>query len=198
MMRHFLMKYWLLILFIITTMVLGHFIARNIRQADMQQSNNEEWKATVQVAIDRYIGKPLNLPYVDSLHVSESEYLAMCTLPLKIVNFLDGDCSTCLMKIHFWEEFVSELNAKRHINIPVMMYAYSYFEDNIRDYMNKEWDNRPWQFDKNRYFIERNELYDLRLQTVLLDSENRVILIGDPLLNPKLRKLYMKTIISLL
>jgi hypothetical protein len=102
------------------------------------------------------------------------------------------------MKISFWKEFISELNSKGYRDIPVVMYASSFFEDNIRDYMEKEWSNHPWLFDANKSFIESNMLYDLRLQTVLLDSENRVILIGDPLLNPKLRELYMKTIISLL
>lgn len=192
------MRYWLLVFSVVAAVVLGVSITRVVQQDDSKTSNNPEWEATVQGAVDKYVDKPLNLPYVDSLYVSELEYSAMSTFPFKIVNFLDGDCSTCLIKISFWKEFASELNTKYNIDVPVIMYTYSSFEENMRDYMIKEWSGRQWQFDRGRSFIESNELWDLRLQTALLDSENRVILIGYPLLNPKLRKLYVKTIRSLL
>ncbi|MDD2595860.1 MAG: hypothetical protein PHD11_08625 [Bacteroidales bacterium] len=131
--------------------------------------------------------------------MTELDYHNMCDLPLKVVLYIDGDCSTCLLKIGFWKEFVSEMNKQKLFDFSVVVYAFSSFEENMRSYLKEEWNGLyQWQFDKNKSFITKNELYDIRLQTVLLDADNNVILIGDPLLNPTLRQLYSKTIKSLL
>lgn len=198
-MRRFLGKYILYILLGILVSSLGYycfkqFFQKNI-QANIAALNNDTWENIVRNAVDKYVGKTLILPYVDSLYIEESDYHDVCELPIKVVCFLDGDCSTCLMKTSFWKKFISEVSSQGFHEIPVIMYGYSSFEENFRDYMNAAWSG-PWQFDGNRAFIEYNKLYDLRLQTLLLDSANNVILIGDPLLNPTLRELYMKTILS--
>lgn len=157
------------------------------------------WRYIATKAVKRYVGKPLILPYSDSLNMTELDYHNMCDLPLKVVLYIDGDCSTCLLKIGFWKEFVSEMNKQKLFDFSVVVYAFSSFEENMRSYLKEEWNGLyQWQFDKNKSFITKNELYDIRLQTVLLDADNNVILIGDPLLNPTLRQLYSKTIKSLL
>lgn len=194
----FLSKYALMPLVVVSSLVFGYFVFKRISQGNLRTRDNEKWENNVRNHVDRHVGKPLILPYTDSLHVRKSDYLNICNLPLKVVNFLDGDCSTCLAKISFWKEFVSELNANGYRDVPVIMYAFSFSEENFRDYMNTAWEGRPWLFDKDSSFIVDNQLRDLRFQTVLLDSENKVVLIGDPLLNPELRKLYMETICSLL
>ena len=84
-----------------------------------------------------------------------------------------------------------------HKGVPIVVYAYTSpaFEDNFRAQLDSEWEY-AWQFDQEQIFISKNELHDPRFQTVLVDTNNQILLIGDPLLNPKLRRLYMETILS--
>ena len=52
----------------------------------------------------------------------------------------------------------------------------------------------PWQYDQDKAFIFKNNLFDTRLQTVLVDGNNTVLVIGNPYYNEKLKSLYLKTI----
>ena len=190
-------------MFVIACIVLGYNIYKFTSQkriyTNLEALGQDSWAVIASSAVEKYVGKPIRLPYIDSLHVTEVQYQGMCRLPFKIVNFLDGNCTTCLLKINYWKEFTNEMNSQG-CSIPIVIYAYSSLEEDMRVYLNRECTsiNFYWQFDKDKSFISENELYDLRLQTVLLDAYNNVILIGDPLLNPTLRELYMDTIKSLL
>ncbi|MFI3261435.1 MAG: hypothetical protein R3Y26_00865 [Rikenellaceae bacterium] len=203
-MKKILNKYVLSTIFVIFILIIGYNVHRVIKNQDLRANiaalEEDSWERKSQRFVDKYAGKPLILPYTDSLFINRSEYQNISKLSFKVVNFLDGDCSTCLMKIDYWKEFVEKMKLDGVSNIPVVMYAFSSLEENLRDYMKQEWNdqNYYWQFDKDKSFIKTNKLHDLRFQTVLLDQNNNVILIGDPLLNPKLGDLYKKVIISII
>lgn len=195
-MRHFLNKSIKIIIVIGVFFVLGYFLWVRFIQKEInanQKVLDENWKMIAENAVKKYVGKKLILPYADSVNFNEYDYSTVCKLPIKVVIFVDADCSTCLLKIHFWNEFMQELKSAGYNKFQVIIYAYSSLEENLRYYMKSNWSHR-WQFDKEKSFIGNNELYDRRLQTALLDAENKVLLIGDPLLNPKLRKLYIQVI----
>lgn len=199
-MRYFLNKSIKILIVSGVFFILGYFLWVRFFQKEInanQKVRDENWKIIAENAVKKHVGKKMILPYTDSVNFNEYEYSKVCKLPVKVVNYIDADCSTCLLKIHFWNEFMQELKSAGYDNFHVIIYAYSTLEENLRYYMKSNWRN-IWQFDKEKSFIGNNELNDRRLQTALLDSENKVLLIGDPLLNSKLRGLYMQVIKSVI
>jgi len=162
-----------------------------------QTKEKKERRAIIENTVTRYLGKTLFFPHTDPEYFSEQEYFAAASLPLKVVLFLDGSCSVCLLKMNFWREFNKDLRSQGYNEIPIVVYAYigSAFEAIFREQHASQWEY-AWQFDQAQTFISGNELYDARFQTVLVGLDNKILLIGDPTLNPKMRKLYMETILT--
>lgn len=65
---------------------------------------------------------------------------------------------------------------------------------NIDERVEKEWD-KSWAYDKNEEFIIKNNLFDDRFQAVLVNQNNMIKLIGNPMHNPDLAKLYEKVLL---
>ncbi len=62
----------------------------------------------------------------------------------------------------------------------------------LRKIIEKSGYQYSWIYDKHEEFIHKNKIYDKRFQTVLLGKRKQVIIIGNPVLNPKLEELYFK------
>ena len=152
----------------------------------------KKFESIIYNAVNKHVGKTLILPYTDSIYIDYDVYQKMFNAPLKIVAYVDGECSICLFYVTFWKDFIYELQNQGH-EIQVIIYANSFYEDNLRNYMASHWDY-PWLYDHDKAFVFRNTLYDTRFQTVLVNGNNTILLIGNPYFNEKLKSLYLKTI----
>ena len=114
---------------------------------------------------------------------------------LNIYLYVDSSqCVGCNLKLKDWQDFADEIKLDSiKLNIFVFVHPQKYSDALTfirRDYyqypvcidMEDEF-NRLNHFPKNEHF-----------RCFLLDSENRVVLIGNPVQNPKIRELYIKTI----
>lgn len=84
--------------------------------------------------------------------------------------------------------------SKYNIKVPIKAYI-SGIETSISERVEKEW-NKSWAYDKYEEFIIKNNLFDDRFQSVLVDDKNIIRLIGNPTHNPKLANLYEKAILK--
>lgn len=113
----------------------------------------------------------------------------------KIITYIDSsECTSCMMKLYQWENTMNELkSANQYSSIGFCMIIGSTNNAEIKDIIHA--DNFPYTiaFDPDHNFMDINNLPSQGLNnTFLLNFENRIIAIGNPIINPKIKKLYKK------
>lgn len=153
-----------------------------------------EWESFAQHVVETYVNQTVSLP--DSLPVEHPEIIdGIYRAPLKIVVVVDLDCSTCLLKFNYWNDFTKRLYDRQGIHIPLLFYINTGRPDGLAERM-ADFTAHAWAYDSEQLFNAANGLYDPQFQALLLDAEDRIILIGNPMDNPKLEALYEKTIVA--
>lgn len=149
-------------------------------------------------AVSHFMGQSIILPktsktlYRDSLYKKQ---LLRKEPKLKITTLLWGDCHSCIKDLKEWEDFYQYSNTKE--NIEIMFYLFTSDLDFFRENLYTEnIYNFPLIIDqKNNYMVKNDIPFNKKLfQTFLLDSNNRVILVGNPIYSDKLMKLYKEEI----
>ena len=146
-----------------------------------------------------YIGDTINLPKISKILYKDSLYQKNIfykdSAKLKITTYLKADCHTCIMDLLKWEKYFQYFTSKKELKI------YFYFNTKnlaaFRHNINKmKADKYPLIYDQKNKYLENNKLplTKKQFQTFLLNSNNEVILVGNPLYNEKLMKLYKKEI----
>jgi len=149
--------------------------------------------------------KPTNVKYADIINNWNGKQIILPELKsnygtidsngvFKLVTRINGDCYPCLAQLKNWSAFVNDVS-KEH---KVSFYIYVYISDTLvyNELNRKEIHfNYPVIFDQNDQFKKLNSLNKNEIfHTMLLDHSNKEIIIGNPIINPKLRELYKQTI----
>ena len=135
------------------------------------KSEYEKW-------INKQIYFPDNIPLVNS--------------GVKIVSYTGvTDCVVCEIAPNGWRKFKKELDSIAKIPIYLIIHPKKEMEEKLRN----QCSDLPLFYDMNDEFFNQNKLSDdKRFRCFLLDEYNRVILIGNPVHNPKIKDLYIRTI----
>lgn len=150
-----------------------------------KQSRTDELKGLV----EEWIGKEitLNSMYDSLINVGNHTHT--------IVSYVDSlGCISCKLQLNKWATFKNVLDSLTNLHIVFIVHpfvkkdighlfkSYHYFPDLcIVDSGNN--------FRQNLPLFQKNEL-----QTLLLDKGNRVVAIGNPVHNPRVKELYLKII----
>lgn len=159
---------------------------------------HDEWEQYSRQTVEHFYGRKLILPMKDSVqNLSTSELKNILTNnSLKIVTYIDIDCSICILKLNFWRKFIQDITQKG-VRISILIYVHSTHKENLTSLMENIWpQDQPWIYDQHKNFIIANELYDDHFHSLLLNQKNEIILIGDPTLNKGMKKLFIKSILS--
>lgn len=165
--------------------------------------NNKDQKKIeniVKKSIGRNIILPttLNLyqPFVeevkDSLSTVESSY--------KVYARVDVSCGSCLSKIKLWNDLLLELDA---FDISLIMICESEDHFELFKYLCETEKIKPTSYpffldDKND-FLKKNKFLKnhKQLETVLVNHNNEIIVVGDATKNKKMKELYLKVMSEL-
>lgn len=115
-----------------------------------------------------------------------------------IVTYLDSTgCTSCRMKLHEWNHVINEFKALPNLDVNFVMILHSTKPKEINYLLKKDSFLHPVSFDYNNDFAKLNQLpKEYEYHTFLLDSNKEVVLIGNPVLNPKVLDLYQKVIMD--
>lgn len=115
----------------------------------------------------------------------------------KIVTFIDGRCNVCLDDFRQWYILRSDSAFCQH-DIDIIYYVGTPNAQSI-DMWTHRYKIRDFVIDPDRLFLRKNKLKldDKIFHTFLLDRENRVVLVGSPIGNPRMWELYKTTIARL-
>jgi hypothetical protein len=135
---------------------------------------------------------------IKKIEYNDQSYLAefnpnVLNEKLTIVSYIDGDCSECVKNLDKWEEF-----SKHHQKFGYMILIYS---SNIRLFYFQLFKKRDYEipiyYDPDRQFQQINHLPDDKsFNTFLIDKENRIVQIGNPIDDEQHLKLYLDNLTS--
>ena len=114
----------------------------------------------------------------------------------KIVSYIDSvGCTGCKLQLHRWKELISEVDSMTGGNVPFLFYFHPKNVNELRFLVRREAFTYPVSFDEKDDFNRLNHFpSEMMFQTFLLNNENRVIALGNPVLNPKVKELYLEQI----
>lgn len=110
----------------------------------------------------------------------------------KVLSYVDSiDCISCKLQLRSWKRLIEELN------IPVMFFMHPKQLQEIVFVLQRDAFDYPVCIDMNDSLNKLNHfLSEISFRTFLLDSDNRVLAIGNPVHNPKVRDLYLDIILG--
>ena len=117
----------------------------------------------------------------------------------KIINYVDStDCVSCKLQISSWKVFLATLDSvgtDLERIIPVLFYMCPKESAELKFILHREGFNYPICIDEKDSLNKLNHFpSDINYQTFLLDKDNKVLAIGNPVLNPKVKDLYLRII----
>lgn len=114
----------------------------------------------------------------------------------KIVNYVDSSgCTSCRMKLSRWSEVIDELKSIADTDVEVITIVNTDDPQEIISYLQRDNYLSPVAFDPDNIFDSVNALPpSADHHCFLLDADNRVIAIGNPAYNPKIKDLFIRHI----
>ena len=113
-----------------------------------------------------------------------------------IVSYIDSlGCFSCKLQAKEWKDFIKRIDSISNFNIPVNIFVHNGNREDIISILKKENFDIPICLDFQDSLRILNDFPDnIAFRTFLLDSRNKVIAIGNPIFNPKVKELYLKII----
>ena len=148
--------------------------------------------------VSEWIGKeilyPNNLAF--TLWGQDTVETAFSRAPYKIVSYVDSvGCTSCKLQIFAWKAFISELNLRFQDKVPVFLFFHPVKTEEITFILKRDKFNYPVCIDKDDAFNKLNHFTaEMAFQTFLLDRDNKVVAIGNPIHNPQIKELYLNII----
>jgi len=149
--------------------------------------------------LEKFIGTEISFPENMQANLQGRDTLILSNALMKMVVWYDSIvCSSChIQQIHEWNEIVQYADSIGDVFDLVFIFS-SKARDlyNVNIAMRKAVFKHPVYIDKGNYFHKNNPDIpsDNRLHTFLLDVNNKVILVGNPLYNKTLWELYKEQI----
>lgn len=124
----------------------------------------------------------------DTMYLPKSEYT--------IVTYVDSiGCTSCKLKLMEWRRLIAQVDSAN--NTSVLFFLHPKDEKEIVYALRRDNFTYPVCIDEKDTFNKLNKLpHDEMFQTFLLDKNNKVVAIGNPVHNPKVKELYLKIIMG--
>ena len=114
--------------------------------------------------------------------------------PYRILTYVDSvGCTSCKLQLPKWKELMAEVDSATDGSIPFLFYFHPKDLKELRYLTRRDGFTYPVCFDENDELNRLNGFpADMTFQTFLLDADNRVAAIGNPVHNPDVKRLYLR------
>lgn len=111
----------------------------------------------------------------------------------KVVTYIDSvGCTSCKLQLPRWKKLVAEVDSLTDGNVPFLFYFHPKDMKELRYLTRRDDFTYPVCFDEQDELNGLNRFpSDMTFQTFLLDKDNKVVAMGNPVLNPKVKELYL-------
>lgn len=143
------------------------------------------------------LGKEITLPgsldyRIQDIHID----YPMNHADFKIVTYIDSNgCTACRMKLQEWDRYINSVMSLDDVDVAFLMILNTKKPDEISHVLAQYQFNHPVAVDSDNLFFTANTLLsENAYHTLLLDADNKVVAVGNPVMNPKVREVYDRII----
>lgn len=116
--------------------------------------------------------------------------------PYKILTYVDSvGCMSCKLQLMNWSKYIQELDSVTGNSVPVAFFINASDKKELSYITRRDGFKHPVCFDEKDELNSLNQFSaDMTFQTFLLNGENRVVGIGNPVHNANVKALYYRII----
>lgn len=157
------------------------------------QSQHE--KRDIQM-VQEWLGKTIEFP-VDCIFTRYAIDTIDYQIPqssYKVLVYVDSiGCISCKLQLPKWKEFIKTVDSISNGKVSFLFFFNTQYDKEIYYILKRNNFNYPVCVDKNDKFNSLNNISKYNsFQTFLLDNENKVSVIGNPIHNLNIQDLYLK------
>ena len=114
----------------------------------------------------------------------------------KVVTYIDSvGCTSCKLQLPRWKQLIEEVDSLTGGSVPFLFYFHPKDLKELRYYTRRDDFTYPVCFDEKDELNQLNQFpLEMAFQTFLLDRDNKVVAMGNPVLNPKVKELYLSLV----
>ena len=151
--------------------------------------------------IKNTLDKELVLPDELKAYIPFTNYITDSTKifksELKIYSYVDASCATCIENIKSWAKLIPDFT-KYDVSIILIFGSKDEFELIKHLCESKKVNDFPFPFffDKKNKYLKLNKFmeHNTTFQTVLVNNNNRILLLGNPTHSKEITDMYLKEI----
>ena len=147
-------------------------------------------------SVKEWIGKEILFPKnsIFTIRGKDTIDFSLNESDYKIVSYIDtAGCVACQLKLAEWQRFMGEVDKASPTHTPFIFYLYPKEVKDLLIEFRREAFDYPVCLDEKDEFNRLNKLAESKaLRTFLLDKENKIVAIGNPIENPNVKKFYLK------
>ena len=160
--------------------------------ASCQESNKEAMLRLV----NEWNGKEIKFPScsVFTIQGKDTVDFPFMDADYKVVTYVDSaGCISCKLQLNRWKELVAEVDSLTDGAVPFLFYFQTKDLKELRYLTRREGFTYPVCFDEKDELDALNQFPDeMMFQTFLLDKDNKVVAVGNPIHNLKVKELYLE------
>ena len=145
--------------------------------------------------VNEWNGKEIKFPSrsVFTIQGKDTVEVEFGNADYKVVMYIDSvGCTSCKLQLPRWKQLVSEVDSLTGGSVPFLFYFHPKDMKELRYYTRRDKFTYPVCFDEKDELNRLNRFpSDMTFQTFLLDKDNKVVAMGNPVLNPKIKDLYL-------
>ena len=161
-------------------------------------SCSDDKKHDIEVLVNEWNNKEIRFPEnpVFTRYVTDTIPYRIPKTDYKVVVFVDSvGCISCKLQLPRWKEFMHEVDSLSDGNVPFVFFFQTKDVRELRYILRRDNFSHPVCIDTEDSFYKLNRFPgEMMFQTFLVNSENRVKVIGNPIHNLSVKDLYLKEI----
>ena len=161
---------------------------------------NEQKEKEKQIAqlVNEWQGKEIKFPdnLIFTRYLTDTTDFQITQSEYKVLVYVDSiGCTSCKLQLHKWKELIEYSDSVTQEKVPFLFFFHSKDYKEIRYLLKRDGFDRPVCIDMDDRLNKLNKFpADMTFQTFLLDKNNRVAVLGNPVHNTAVRDLYLKQI----
>lgn len=161
-------------------------------------SCKESEKDKIARLVEEWEGKEIFFPAhsIFTIQGKDTVNISLADANYKVVTYIDSvGCTSCKLQLPRWKQFMQEVDSTMNNNIPFAFYFHPKDMKELRYITRRDAFTYPVCFDEKDDFNALNHFpSEMTFQTFLLDKDNKVVAIGNPVHNPKVKELYLRVL----
>lgn len=155
-------------------------------------------RATIAHTVEQWQGRTVQMPQgaVFTVQTRDTVSIDMYAPSHKVLVYVDSTgCTSCRLQLHEWKKFIAEVDSATGGHVPFLFFLSPKSVKEARFITRRDDFTYPICVDMQNRLDSLNHFpKEEMFHTFLLDGENRVAVIGNPIHNRAVRELYMKTL----